>query len=524
MRCTIIPIRSSLAVIFSILLHQSLPASEISPYLPLDHWAYVYIDVLQERGVFPDLHRSIKPYKRAELLGAVDAALLKGALLTKVERSWLRLIRDELQMLMGRKEGGLSVWTEGKFSAKRLRWNDGQEEFDSDYFAGLEFSIKFPHATLLHRTVIDQNLIDDPFYRGRKDIDIAAATEDAYLMVEASKATLFIGRTRRNLGPSPQSLLVSNNASSFDQIFFELDFGKVNFSFLTARLDDMHEEDLSPASESEDMDGIPFQRYLSMHRLDVRPIPRLEIGIFEAVTYGGKGRGLDFAFTNPFSLYFVVENASNKQANSFIGFDAYYRAGDNVGFFGQLLIDDVKLSLFGKHIFWGDEVEPNEFAYLVGGEFTDPFDLKDTRVSAIYTKVTNYTYNSINAFERYTYEGKTLGPPEGNDFDRLELSWLFAPREDLLLESAYTRVRRGEGSVSAQFPGTFETSDFPFPSGVVETTDIITLRARYQSGPHWFVDGRIGYERKENYLNISGNTSDMPRFEFVLGVQWKKLI
>jgi len=515
---------SSLTMVSLIISHGLVSASEVSPYLPLDHWAYTYIDILQERGAFPRLWRSAKPYERAELLEAVRDALAEGKTFTDVEREWLHLIEKELLLLMDREKNYFSAWTEGRLRAERVRMSDSTEESDADYYLGLELSAAFPHATVLHRTVIDQNLFEDPTYRGRKDIDIAAVTEDAYLMVKASKITIFAGRTRRNLGPAHESLFLSNNPASFDQIYFNIDFGRVKFSFLTARLDDMFEGRPDAGGTDENPSRTPLQRYLTMHRLDVRPFDALELGVFEAVVYGGEGRGLDFSYANPFSLYFVVENASDKQANSLLGFDAYYRLGERAGVFGQVLIDDVKISLFGKHLFYGDEVEPNEFGYLIGAEYVDPLGIMDTRVSGLYTRVTNYTYNSLNVFERYIYEDRPLGPPEGNDFDRVQLSWLYAPRPDFFLESTYSHTRAGEGNISTPFPWTFESSDMPFPSGVVETTDTIILRTRYQKGPNLFIDGRLGYERKNNFLHIEGSTADMPRFDLTLGIQWKKLM
>jgi len=134
--------------------------------------------------------------------------------------------------------------------------------------------------------------------------------------------------------------------------------------------------------------------------------------------------------------------------------------------------------------------------------------------------VTNYTYNSTSVFERYSYEGRPLGHPGGNDFDEIRLRWLFAPHPAIFLEGEYSRMRKGEGSVSGIFPDTFRTSDIPFPSGVVETTDLVSIRARYQNGRHMFMDGRFGWEWKDNYLNVPGRTSGIPRLDIALGLEW----
>lgn len=508
--------RAAISVVLSlVLLHSSnsmCSSDEVTPYLPLDHWAYTYIDLLQERGRLEGLPRNVRPYGRSDLLEEVTETLRSVKDLSEVEESWLTLIRGELESLGGKRDENYSVRAEGTVNGNQVRGDSGEEEFDVDYTLGMELSMQFPHGTALHRTVIDHGLFDDPAYRGRRDIDIAAVVEDAYLMIEGWKMTFFAGRARRNLGPSVPGLFLSNNPFPFDHVYFELDFGRVGFNFLTAKLDDIEDPE----------GGTRFQRYVSMHRLDIRPVENLQVGLFEAVMYGGRGRSLDFAFTNPFSLYVVVENASDKQANSLLGVDAYYRLTEKAGLFGQLLIDDVKLSLFGEPVFFDDEVEPNEFGFIIGGELSDPFGLRDSRARAIYQKITNYTYNSINAFERYTYEDKPLGPPEGNDFDRIALSLLFAPSPELILEGSYARTRKGEGNVLDPFPAEFESSDIPFPSGVVETTDTFLLRARYQSTSFLYVDGSAGFERKGNYMHRAGVTETMPRLDILVGVEWKR--
>jgi hypothetical protein len=486
----------------------------VTPYLPLDHWAYAYIDALQERGKLEGLPRSRKPYEREDILREVEKELGSGRALSRVEREWLLLLEKELEHLLGRGEE-FGAWAEvsGSTEHEQTELEDG--ELDGDYYAGFEIWARFPHGTALQRSVIDQNLLEDPFYRGRKDIDIAGTVEDAYLMLEASKFSFFAGRARRDLGPAQRSLLLSPNPFSFDHVSFELDFGKVAFFFLTARLDDL--EGSADGEES----GTPLQRYLTMHRLEFRPRPSLEFGIWEAVLYGGPARGMDFAFTNPFSLYFVVENASDRQANSLLGFDAYWRPAEKIGLFGQLLIDDVKLSLFGEHIFWEDEVEPNEFGHLTGVEYIDPLGIRDTRLSLSYLKVTNYTYGSAKEEEHYLSEGKPLGPAEGNDFDEIRVAWFFAPLPSLFLEADYARKRKGEGEVRLPFPPVFESSDIPFPSGVVEKTDRVSLSLRYQTGPSFFIDGTVGVERRNNYLHIAGEKETIPVFSLSAALQWK---
>ena len=73
---------------------QTLPPSSVSShYLPVGHWTYRYIDLLVARGRLMQLQPLVQPYRRIDVVRAVQAA--QGGELDGAERSWLGVLEEE---------------------------------------------------------------------------------------------------------------------------------------------------------------------------------------------------------------------------------------------------------------------------------------------------------------------------------------------------------------------------------------------------------------------------------------------
>jgi hypothetical protein len=465
-------------------------------YLYLDHWAYRYIDLLQDRGHLGGLDRSVRPYTRGEVAREIARLGRAPGRLGSVERGWLGLLETEFEEEIRRvRDGGegSGYYLRGVFREDAdVAGDDG----DADYLLQGEALLRSGALVLSTRMSVDQSLFDDPFYRGRKDISLAGRVEDAYLLGRFSRLTLFFGRTARSWSPVPgRSLVLSGDPFSYDHLFLRVGGPRLSLRSVFARLSDLPSGAASAAGE---------QRYLAAHRLDFRVGNWLQAGVFESAVYGGKGAGVDLALLNPLIPYIVVENATSRQLNSFLGFDVYVRPRPGVSLSLQLLIDDVKLKLFGRPVFFGGEVEPNEFGLSIGVTVADPFGLPNTLLRGGYRKVTNFTYNAPDSVERYLQEGIGLGAGDGNDFDEITAEFEFFPRSAWIATLSTGYRRRGQGRVDDPFPASFESDDVPFPSGVVERTFALSGGIRYQRSAAWFLSGSLGFEDVRNRGHETG--------------------
>jgi len=494
---------------------QNLHGEQISRYLYLDHWAYRYIDLLQVRGYMGELNRSVRPYRRAEVAGSVSRLSRRSARMSEVEEGWLELLKEEFKEdILFLKDGGRHnriYYVRGiARESADVRGDNG----DSDYFFSGEALLRFSSLVFSSRITIDQSLFDAPNYMGRKDISLASRVEDSYLMTGLPAVSLFYGRTDRTWSPFPDmSLLLSENPFSYDHLFLRIGGKKLALRGLVARLSDTPSGVLATEGE---------QRYLAAHRVDFRLGDWIQMGIFESVVYGGKGKGLDLAFSNPFSPYIIIENGSSRQANSFIGCDLFLTPWKRLTVSTQLLIDDVKLSLFGKPVFYGKEVEPDEFGFAVGSTFSDPFGLENSLVSGRYLRISNYTYNTLDPVERYLQEGVNIGSRFGNDMDHLMFGIDYFPLRSWIITATTAFQRKGEGRVTETFPAEFARADYPFPSGTVEKTLAADIDIRFQPSVSWVMHAGVGLEDVRNEDNVDGVDKRRMRGNLGLQVSWAR--
>jgi hypothetical protein len=488
-----------------------LSSSQPTRYLYLDHWAYRYIDLLQDRGHMRDLGRSIKPYQRGDIARSV-LELMSISSLGDAERGWLELLREEFAEDINQLAGDDS---KTRYFVRGIFREDADivdDQRDADYLLSAETLIRIPALVFSSRISIDQRLFDDPHFRGRKDISIAGRVEDSYLLARFSSISLFFGRTERSWSPfTDMSLALSGEPFSYDHFFLRIGGERLALRSLFARLSDL-------PSGASGVDG--EQRYFTAHRLDFRLGNWLQMGLFESSVYGGKGKGLDLALLNPFVPYVIVENSSSREMNSFIGLDMYLVPHRDITVSMQLLIDDVKLSLFGKPIFHGDEVEPNEFGFAIGGTCRDPLGLTNSILRARYLKVTRYTYNTPDSLERYLHEGISLGAGNGNDFDEVMIDVDYFPVKSWIVSASALFKRAGEGLISEPFPEEFLTEDIPFPSGIIEKTHSFLAGLRYQPSAVWFLRGRLGFDNVKNRDHVNGEDDVYVRGDVSFQISW----
>ncbi len=492
-----LPIYAIFSLMFLLGTVTDLYSDQATRYLYLDHWAYRYIDYLQERGFMRDLNRSVRPYQRGDVARSVRNHLNRTTTMGALEKEWLKLLEeefeDDIRLISGPKRNDPVYYVRG---VAREDADAVGDDRDADYFLSGEVLFRLPSLVFSSRISLDQGLFDNPNYLGRHDISVAGRVEDSYLLTRFKAISLFFGRTERIWSPFPDmSLVLSGNPFSYDHLSIRIGGKRLGLQSLFARLSDLPSGALG-------VDG--QQRYLSAHRLDFRLGSWLQMGLFESALFGGKGKGLDLALINPFAPYFIIENSTTRQMNSFVGFDLFFIPREDITLSMQLLIDDVKLSLFGTPIFHGDEVEPNEFGFAIGGTYSDPLGISNTLIRARYHKVTNYTYNAVDSLEQYLHGGINLGSGNGNDFDELVFGVDYFFEKGWILSGSASYLRQGEGRVTDPFPVEFASDDLPFPSGVVEKKFELGATLHYQPSAVWFIRGGLGFEDVTNKGHLVG--------------------
>ena len=472
-------------------------------YLPLDHPAYHYIDLLQSRGRLLSLDPALRPYTRAAVLAALDKQ--GGAGLKEIERVWAERIRKDCRVDTEAAESadpqifGVVGRVEAAGSYRNLRPDREQS------LAGVGFGGRFSHLTYDVRFLRAPQLMRLADTTSQHDPEVLPPAEEGlirpvegYLKVDfgladgAFSSEIFFGRLARNWSPAGgRSLVLSAQALSFDHLGFCLRTRHLVFSHYVAALDDM--------LQNQPYFGQPvrFNRYFSAHRLDVRVRDNVRFGISETTVYGGENRGFDPALMNPFTSFRLVQiqNKRDWSNNTFLGLDAFTCFAGRMSFYGQFLFDD----------FLREPKIQDRWALDAGLSLRDPLPgSAATTLQIGLTVVSSFAYNTFQPYERYLLAGRPLGAPLGNDYWRAEgkLAFHLSGVADLGLFAS--RTKRGALRIASPAVLLLDSARLPFPTEPVAETSEAGLELWWQFSASGHLSARggiIDQRRLENRLS-----------------------
>lgn len=346
---------------------------------------------------------------------------------------------------------------------------------------------------------VDNQLDADTTYIGKRQSGLAAFMEQAYLLFLHKGFRLRFGRDYLVWAPGlDASLHLSSAAQPIDHLLLSWQNRRLKFSFFTGSLDKTEYPVRGQPSEQ--------NRYLSGHRLEVRPLPFLRIAISETALFGGPTAGNDFALMNPVLFYTGIQFNGPQNANVMASLDVVYMPIKNITLYGSFLLDDFQFENEAQ-----DDQEPGEFGVLAGLNWADGFMLRGLDLFGEYTRITNRTYNGQGGmWEKYLHRNLPIGHALGNDFDRLVLGLRYRPTPCFRFALQYEHRRRGEGRISDVFTTPWrdiprgQTYSEPFPTGLVELGDNYRFSARWHPLLWLYGDMRISYWRLKNVDNEFG--------------------
>jgi len=454
--------------------------SAASPYLPLDHWAYPALDLWIARGDISTLSPMTRPYRISEIVRAVAA--IRPRRLSRTEAQ----LRDRLLLELGpspdrrrRERDGARSRDRGRRAAAN---GPAAVRVDLGIMAGGRY-VSQTHPDPLqpvldgkfgeNRVLEEAELVirgSSPYVAGgvrmRRDgiyrydprfpggqvtppreipvfSDLSLRAEEAYLELQIPYFRLSFGRLDRNWGPAPiDGFLRSANPYSEDEIGYRLGTDRVFLIGTVAAPGDFRGD---------------TARYLSAHRLEVRPSDRLAIAVSEAVLHGGPDGRFRFALVNPISVWQIAVDEAEAPHNKLGQVDVWWRATDGLALNGSVLADATNRE--GSCCQLGGSVGL-ELTRLAPG----------LRVGAQFTAIQSLAYRTARPWEEYSLDGVGLGWDK-SDFwlASLGADWFATPM--LRLSPRIDLQRKGEGDFRQLRPPPEDLPDQPrILSGIVETT------------------------------------------------------
>lgn len=480
------------------------PINGSSTYLYTDHWAYTYIQLLQDRGHLQSLYYSIKPYRRMDIAKAVISISVEN--LSPSEKYWIELLKNEMkyeiQSLQLNDDENVAL--EAKLTAETKNYYQ-KNHFESDFYVNPEINYRMDYLAVSLRGRIDNGLLNDPTYTGRKADGLAARLEDGYGLLQFGKIDFFIGRSAQSWGPfNRRSLILSDHPYTYDRIGLNFLTKNIAFHSSFAKLNSMT------------FNNAPTDRYLSAHRLDIKLNNGINFGFSETAVYGGPDRSIDFSYMNPFTIFMNAQTNDGKEANENLAFD-FFIPLKSISLKGQILVDDFILDGPNKPA-PNRKTSSDRLGFLFGIQMHDVL-IMNSQWDLLYERVGSYTYNvkQKRPWQSYTYDGRGLGG-ETNDRDLWNLSIKYFPFPKWIFDFDAVFFRKGERSLSSN---DFEDSTFvklPFPSGEVQSDINFALGTLYQHSDNLIFKGNVGLDHIINFKHTPKKNKTY--FSFAMTLQW----
>jgi hypothetical protein len=525
--------RESLLLSISLLLLTSVSFGQWA-IVPVDHPIYPFLERMEAKGLISGYFDTTLPLDEGQICQFLSQLDRSKSVLTSVDRDWLLYFRREFwewnwskplesHQLSGwqlaRKIGFLKWLKVGNFWKRSHDWFSGygdtyawtvnpilradivsDENYDNVIWrrtSGVSFRMvwysKFGVFFRFHDTTEQGN---GPYYSRTQVYDdrygyIGPLLGDNFTYYDRTdygihfrwgRIRLEAGKWQNRWGPGQYGhLLLSDEGTSFDQIRLKVDIG--DWGQLTALTGTLQQYPPIGDTLYQSVTGqyrvIESSKFVSAHRLDVKPIRNLELGFSEMVVYADRGMVLGYLI--PLNLYFSAQHYYGDQDNVMWAVDAKYTGIRRVRCYGEILIDDMTISKLGTS-YWG-----NKFAGLVGSWWTDPMGLSNLSIGTELTAIRPYVYSHQFVENLPTHWTRPLGywsPPNS-------LTWTiggtYQPLRSIELSVRFDYQKQGVNTDSLNVG-----SNPYFPHRSTDPENVAFLAGDIQESR--FVSGSISWE------------------------------
>lgn len=193
-------------------------------------------------------------------------------------------------------------------------------------------------------------------------------------------------------------------------------------------------------------DKLVDRKYAAMHHLSMNVTPTLNIGLFEGIIFGRKNR-FDLQYLNPIIFLRHIEGTVGSPDNALAGLDIKANVIRKFQFYGQLILDEFKLSEVTKRpTSW-----INKFGFQVGVKYIDAFKIPNLDLQFESNRVRPFTYSHYDSISNYTHYNQPLAHPLGANFQEFIGIIRYQPIPKLYICSKTIFYTQGLDSVGVNF-------------------------------------------------------------------------
>jgi len=261
-----------------------------------------------------------------------------------------------------------------------------------------------------------------------------------------------LGHGKHFIGNGYRSLLLSDNATVYPYLKFNLEFGKFQYVSLFSQ---------NQAHYTNFLD-YRYRNGGSFNYLSFSPNHRVELSVFEGlislISDSTSLTNYPLSYFNPLILTRTAQYGLSNENNIILGFNARIKISKKILVYGQFMLDDLKNSKHStpKNARWGAQAGIKIFNALSEIKALEKHNLF---LQTEYNSVKPFSYSSNNAWQNYSHINQALAHPLGANFSEFVgiLEYRF---KDISLEFNYIRAEKG-----------LNTSDFNFGSDIFQLND-----------------------------------------------------
>ncbi|HMR91006.1 MAG TPA: hypothetical protein PKC69_01775 [Chitinophagaceae bacterium] len=262
------------------------------------------------------------------------------------------------------------------------------------------------------------------------------------------------------------------------------------------------------------------RKYAAMHHLDINVTRWLNIGLFEGITFGRANR-FDFAYLNPVIFYRSIESQNGSYDNAVAGLDFKANVAKKAQLYGQLLLDEFKLS----EIKAGNGWWANKWGIQLGAKYIDAFGISNLDLQVEHNRVRPFTYAHLDSVAEYSHYNQPLAHPLMANFKEWIGVARYQPAPRWMITGKLIAYQQGRDSSAASYgsnlflPYTYRASDHGFNIGSGWKTNVVygSLLLSYELRQNLFLEAMAMHRRLETKTAplVSASTT-----VFSFGMRW----
>ncbi len=246
------------------------------------------------------------------------------------------------------------------------------------------------------------------------------------------------GYDRNFIGDGFRSLLMSNFSGNALFLKFNTRIWKLNYENLFM--------ELIPLQRRASGNSLLSRKYFRMNQLSFNATKWLNIGVFDAVTFGRRDH-FDFQYLVPVLFLRPAESDIGSADNALVGLNFKANIKKKVQVYGQLALDEFKLSeVFKSTGYWA-----NKFGYQLGIKYPEAFGLRNLDVQLETNRIRPFTYSHFDSLAEYSHYNQPLAHPLGASIQEFVGIVRYRPLKRVYLEAKAIYFQQGLDSLGQNY-------------------------------------------------------------------------